>query len=210
MVKSQRFGLALGVAALAAAAATAFAVPARAHVEVAGAAKPGTWCGGNLWKLMTLSDAGRKSVQWAATGTSIPVLSTLKPPARIVASRNTAFEKQQWQLTATIERYRTASNGEIVFELYDGASSTYMNAYMPNPQCLSSTTRDRAGILATRSAFLSACPAPTTTWQTLGTIVQLTGVGFWNPVRDTLGAAANGAELRPVTGMNIMQGCGHF
>ena len=48
MVKSQRIGLALGVAALAAAAATAFAVPAKAHVQATGATKPGAWCGASF------------------------------------------------------------------------------------------------------------------------------------------------------------------
>src|SRR5439155_1646403 len=37
-----------------------------------------------------------------------------------------------------------------------------------------------------------------------------TGVGFWNPVKTTLGALQNGAELRPLTRLVITQGCGHF
>src|SRR5271169_5691270 len=116
MVKSQRVGLALGVAALAAAAAAAFAVPAKAHVQAAGAAKPGAWCGGSLWKLMTLSDTGRKAVQWNAAQTSISSIASLTAPKRVLASRSTSFEKQMWQLTAVIDRYRVASNGELVFE----------------------------------------------------------------------------------------------
>jgi len=210
MVKSQRIGLALGVAALAAAAATAFAVPAKAHVQAAGAAKPGAWCGGTRWKLMNLSDSGRSTVKWSAIGASIGDLAKMTPPKRFLASRSSSFEKQLWQLTAVIERYRVASNGEVVFELYDIPSNMYMNAYMPNPQCLSSTTRDRAGIIAARNAFFGSCPAATTDWQTLGTTVTFTGVGYWNPVRTTLGALPNGAELRPVIGVNILQGCGHF
>jgi len=210
MVKSQRFGLALGVAALAAAAATAFAVPAGAHVQAAGAAKPGAWCGGSLWKLMTLSDTGRKSVQWNAAQTSIPDIAKLTAPKRVLASRGTSFQKQTWQVTAVIDRYRLASNGELVFELYDVPSGMYMNAYMPNPQCLSSTTRGRAQLVAARNAFTSACPAATTDWQMLGATATLQGVGFWNPVKDTLGALGNGAELRPVTNFVLVQGCGKF
>jgi len=210
MVKSQRIGLALGVAALAAAAATAFAVPAKAHVQTTGVVKPGAWCGGNLWKLMTLSDTGRKTVQWNAAQTSIPDISKLTAPKKILASRSSSFEKQMWQLTAVIDRYRIASNGELVFELYDIPSATYMNAYMPNPQCLSSTTRGRAQLVSARNAFLSACPAATPDWQMLGATATLQGVGFWNPVKTTLGALGNGAELRPVTNFVLMQGCGKF
>jgi hypothetical protein len=210
MVKSQRIALALVAAAVAAAAATAFAVPAGAHVQTFGAAKPGTWCGGTRWKLMNLSDSGRKTVNWSVAKATIGDLSKLTPPTRFLASRSGTFEKQQWQVTAVIERYRQASNGEIVFELYDVPSNMYMNAYLSNPQCLSSTTRDRAGIVAARNAFTSACPAATADWQTLGATVTLNGVGYWNPVRTTLGALSNGAELHPVTGLTILQGCGHF
>jgi hypothetical protein len=42
----------------------------------------------------------------------------------------------------------------------------------------------------------------------LGATVQLAGIGFWNPVRTTLGALGNGAELRPATGITLINGCG--
>jgi hypothetical protein len=210
MVKSQRIGLVLGVAALAAAAATAFAVPAKAHVQAAGVVKPGAWCGGNLWKLMTLSDTGRKAVNWTPKPTSIPEMAKVVPPVHVLASRSSAFEKQMWSETVVIERYRQQSNGELAFELFDIPSGMYMNAYMPNPQCLSSTTRGRASILSARTVFTSVCPAATNDWQPLGASVTLTGVGFWNPVKTTLGALGNGAELRPVTGFSLINGCGKF
>jgi hypothetical protein len=115
-----------------------------------------------------------------------------------------------WSETVVIERYRQQSNGELALELFDIPSGMYMNAYMPNPQCLSSTTRGRASILSARTAFTSVCPAPTNDWQPLGASVTLTGVGFWNPVKTTLGALGNGAELRPVTGFSLINGCGKF
>ena len=210
MVKSQRIGLALGVAALAAAAATAFAVPAKRTFRrptprspVPGAAVP-------VWKLMNLSDSGRTTVNCRRSGRASATSRSSTPPKRFLASRSGSFEKQTWQLTAVIERYRVASNGEIVFELYDIPSNTYMNAYMPNPQCLSSTTRDRAGIIATRNAFLAPARPRRPTGRRSGRPWSLTGVGYWNPVRTTLGALPNGAELRPVIGVNILQGCGHL
>jgi hypothetical protein len=36
------------------------------------------------------------------------------------------------------------------------------------------------------------------------------GVGFWNPVKTTLGALGNGAELRPITNFVLKQGCGKY
>ena len=126
------------------------------------------------------------------------------------AGKDPLHGEQMWQLTAVIERYRVASNGELVFELFDIPSSMYMNAYMPNPKCLSKTTRGRASILAARTAFTKVCPAATPAWQPLGATAKLTGVGFWNPVKTTIGALGNGAELRPITGFELVQGCGKY
>jgi hypothetical protein len=189
-------------------AAIASAVPAAAHVQTSAVRKPGTWCGGARWKLMTLSDRQRATVRWTPALTSIPAVSALTPPKRLPPRRNSPFERQVWQLSLVIERYRLASNGELVFELYDIPSSTYMNAYMPNPRCLSPNTRGRAEILAARSAFTRACKLPPTYWWPLGASVQITGVGYWNPTKTTLGALPNGAEIRPVTGFKLIDGCG--
>jgi hypothetical protein len=191
-------------AAAAAALLAALSAPAGARVEV----KPGAWCGGTLWKVMTLSDTGRSAVKWTAAPTTIPDIAKLVAPGRVTASRGTSFQKQLWQVQAVIERYRVASNGEIVMELFDIPSGTYMDAYMPNPKCLSATTRGRAQMIAARTAFTKTCPAPQTTWQMLGATAKLTGAGFWNPVKTTLGALANGAELRPLVGLQLVTGCG--
>jgi hypothetical protein len=194
----------LAAAALAALTA-AFALPAGAHV-----AAPGPQCGGTLWKLMTLSDTGKSAVHWAPTATTLPDIAKLSAPAKITAARTSAFQKQVWKVTAVIERYRMASNGEIVFQLFDIPTSTYMNAYMPSSQCLPSKARGRAQMLAARNLFLKECPAVTGNWQMLGATADITGVGFWNPVKTTIGALKNGAELRPLLEIKITQGCGHF
>ena len=186
------------------------AAPAGARHSTQTVEAPGTWCGGTLWKLMTLSDSQRWTVYPDPLQTSIPGIAALTAPERILASRTgTLFEQQVWQMKVVIERYRLQSNGEIALELYDIPSGMFMNAYMPNPNCLSPTqTSDRTRILAARSAFIKACRRPSSAWQMLGATVQLAGVGFWNPVRTTLGALGNGAELRPVTYFNLLQGCG--
>ncbi len=193
-----------------AAAALTVAVVVAAPAGARPVAAPGTWCGGTLWKLMTLSDKSHSAVHWSPSTTTIADIAKLAPPARITAARTTPFQKQMWQLTVVIQEFRIASNGEIVLQLFDVHSSTYMDAYMPNPQCLSSATRGRASILAARGLFTKACPAATAAWQTLGATAQLSGVGFWNPSKATPGALPNGAELRPVTGFTLMQGCGKF
>ncbi len=200
MVNTQRL---LATLALAAVCAVAVTAPAQARVD----ATPGPWCGGTLWKLMTLSDKGRSTVKWTPAATSVADIAKLVAPARTPSTRSTPFQKQVWQLTTVIDRYRVASNGEIVLVLFDIANSTYMDAYLPNPKCLSSSSRGRADMLAARTAF-AKCPVPTAAWQLLGATVQLSGVGFWNPSKSTKGALPNGAELRPVTGLKLIAGCG--
>ena len=200
MGKTQRLLAALALAAVCAVAAVA---PAQARVD----ATPGPWCGGTLWKLMTLSDKGRSTVKWTPAATSVADIAKLVAPATAPSTRSTPFQKQVWQLTTVIDRYRVASNGEIVLVLFDTASSTYMDAYLANPKCLSSSSRGRADMLAARTAF-AKCPVPTAAWQLLGATVQLSGVGFWNPSKSTKGALPNGAELRPVTGLKLIAGCG--
>jgi hypothetical protein len=156
---------------------------------------------------MTLSDTGRASVKWPVVGTSIADVAKLPAPAKVPAARTTPFQKQQWQLTAVVDQYRMQSNGEIALVLFDTATSTYMDAYLPNPKCLSKSTRGRTGMIAARTA-LGRCPAPQAGWQPLGVTVQVDGVGFWNPLHTTKGALPTGAELRPVTGLTILSGCG--
>jgi hypothetical protein len=135
-------------------------------------------------------------------------MAKLRPPVRISAARRSPFERRVWRLQTVIDRYRVASNGEIVLILYSIDSAQYMNAYMPNPDCLSPATRDRTGIIAARKELAESCPRPTPGWQLIGATVEIAGVGFWNPVRTTRGALPNGAELRPVTNFRIVAGCG--
>jgi hypothetical protein len=185
--------------------AIAFGAPGRAHAAVTQA--PGAWCGGPLWKLMTLSDAGRSSVKWAPAASSVADIADVAAPGKAPSTRSTSFQKQVWQVTAVVDQYRVASNGEIVLVLFDPKSSKYMDAYVPNAPCLSKTSRGRGEMLAARNAF-SKCPKLTAAWQPLGATVQVSGVGFWNPSHATKGALPTGAELRPVVGLKLLSGCG--
>ena len=169
---------------------------------------PGTWCGGTLWRLMTLSDALRKRVELQGYPSTIAQIAKVPPPKRIVPARTTGFQRQAWLLRAVIDRYRIASNGEIVLILYSIESAQYMNAYLANPHCLGPRARDRTGMIAARREFTSHCPTATPAWQLLGATVELAGVGFWNPRAVTRGALPTGAELRPLTNFKIVSGCG--
>ena len=194
--------LALAVSAVA---ACALAATAAASTR---AEAPGPWCGGTLWRLMTLSDPQRRSVVLHATPSSIADIAKLEAPTRVAQARTTPFQRRVWQMRTVIDRYRIASNGEIVLILYSIDSAQYMDAYLPNPHCLGPRARDRTGLIAARRQLTQHCPAATPAWQLLGITVELAGVGFWNPSRATRGALTNGAELRPLTNFKIISGCG--
>ena len=189
------------VAALACAlASTAGAKPSRQT--------PGDWCGGSLWRLMTLSDPQRYTVKLFGAPTSIADIARLERPARTPTTRATPFQRQVWRMRAVVDRYRIASNGEIVLILFSIDSAQYMNAYLPNPHCLGPRARDRTGMIAARKELTEHCPVVRPAWQLLGITVELAGVGFWNPTAVTRGALPNGAELRPLTNFRIVTGCG--
>jgi hypothetical protein len=190
--------------------ATVAALLAAAVAAQAGTAAPGPQCGGTLWKQMTLVDNG-KGVNWNPLVTTIPEIAKLPAPTRVTASRTTPFQKRVWKMNdVVIERYRQASNGEIVLELFDVGSSTYMNAYIPSTSCMTSNATLRKAMVGARNGFVKNCPAANANWQMLGAHAVIFGVGFWNPVKTTQGALKNGAELRPLVGLTITQGCGKF
>jgi hypothetical protein len=162
-------------------------------------------CGGELWRLKTLSDPERNKVQLDATDTTIAAIGKRPYPRPVPKLRRTAFQRHAWQVPAQITQYRVETDG-IRLELYDHGS--YLNAVIPTPDCLSNVTRARKDIASTFALFTTDCGHPTTRdWQSLGAIVYVRGVGFWSQRRGLRGAARNGAELHPVTGLRIVAGC---
>lgn len=172
------------------------------------AVKPGTWCGGSLWRLMTLSDPQRHTVDLHGHSATIKQLAKLKMPTPAPSTRKTWFQRHVFRMRTVIDRYRIASNGEIVLILYSIDSAQYMNAYLPNPHCLGPNALDRTGMISARKQLTDHCPTVKPSWELLGITVEIGGVGFWNPTSTTRGALPTGAELRPVTNLKIIDGCG--
>ena len=201
----RRFVAALTLTLSAGAIFAALTSPSGAAPHIEG---PGTICGGKLWRLMTLSDPQRMKVNLHGRPTTIAEIAEWREPGRTLSRRATRFQRQVWRFQTVIDRYRIASNGEIVLILYNIQSAQYMNAYLPNPHCLGQRARDRTGMIAARRELTSHCPPATAAWHLLGVTVDVGGVGFWNPTTATRGALRNGAELRPLTNFKIVSGCG--
>jgi hypothetical protein len=157
------------------------------------------------WRLKTFSDPQRLQVAVKPQTTTIGQIRARKGPGRELARRTTPFQFQTWEVPAQITSFRLDSTGSVRLVLFDDGA--YINAVIPSPNCLSARTRERAQITAAWHFFVDKCGKATPTWQSLGAIFWVDGVGYWGGKGSPRGAAPNGAELHPVTGFRIIAGC---
>ncbi|MFY9580145.1 MAG: hypothetical protein WAQ33_12565 [Gaiellaceae bacterium] len=163
-------------------------------------------CGGNLWRLKTLSDPASKLVRLTPKTTTIGAIRDRIAPQSVPAKRTTGFQKQTWEVVAQVVAFRREAGG---FRLVLFDNGAYLNAAIPAPSCLPRSARDRKSLVAAWTTFGAACGRASGDWQSLGAIAYVRGVGFWSERRaNARGAAANGAELHPVTSFRPVAGCG--
>jgi hypothetical protein len=139
-----------------------------------------------------------------SASTTIESVGARPYPTPIPRRRRTPFQHQNWEIVAQITQFRLDSGG-VRLVLFDAGS--YMNAVIPVPNCLSGQTRARDAISAAWRALAGGCAQPTPSWQPLGAIAYVSGVGYWSQRIGRRGAARNGAELHPVTSLRIVAGC---
>jgi hypothetical protein len=137
--------------------------------------------------------------------TTIAALDKPAAPHPTPRRRRTAFQRQAWRVVAQITDFRLLPDGSIEFALYD--DNSYVRAGLPSPRCLTTSSRARRAILATRARFVAKCGDPKPSWQSLGAVVNVSGVGFWSSRHLTSQAAPNGAELQPITNLQLIVGC---
>jgi hypothetical protein len=195
--------IALIALSLAVAATAATAAPTAANKATRPSAQT---CGGILWRLKTFSDIGRRRVRLTPRRTTIAAIAARPFPSPLPRTRKTSFQRQTWDVYAQITEYKLDGN-ELRLILFD--DRVYMNAVVPLPACLSNRTRDRDAISFVWSMFNAKCGRAQRNWQSHGAIVSVSGVGFWSSrFKMRRGAAPNGAELHPVTGLRPVAGCG--
>jgi hypothetical protein len=196
----------IGLVALTACAGTLAATVHAAIGQRAGARPDVELCGGNLWRLKTLSDGASGSVDLAARPTTIGAILKRGIPHPFPTRRATPFQRQTWAVPAQITRYWREGN-ELRLQLWDHGS--YMNAVVPGPRCLTATLHAKNAIARAWSLFMNQCGHATRNSQPLGAIVTVIGIGYWSERRTRHGEARNGAELHPVTGLRPVAGCGN-
>jgi len=161
-------------------------------------------CGGATWHLQTLSDPQRKKVVLSPKATSVGEIVAKPFPRPVPRLRRTAFQRQNWEVIAQITAFHLEEAG-LRLILFD--HGRYMHAFIPVPSCLTASSRARTAITDAWSLFATSCGRPAPAYQPLGAIAYVSGIGFWSERTGERGAAANGAELNPVTGFRIVAGC---
>jgi hypothetical protein len=158
--------------------------------------------------LRTFSDPQRNLVRLQPRLTTVATINGLRPPRRTPTTRATGYQRHVWRVRAQIVEYRLEQDGDVALVLYDGKRS-YLTAAMPGPGCLSARTRARRAIEGARALFEGLCGPARPSWQPLGAVALLDGVGYWDRRGrgGREGHARNDAELHPVTNVRLVAGC---
>jgi hypothetical protein len=162
----------------------------------AGPAEPSISCGKERWDIKTGTDPASTSVdQSVVQRTTIAQLDLLQPPPNPTA-RVAPVEETVYQLTATLDGYKTEADSDDHLVLDDGQGRT-MIVEIPAPDCISAGPF-KAAVSQVRPAFDSRFRPTRTTFKKAGVTVTVTGVGFFDRVHGQQGVAPNGIELHPV------------
>jgi hypothetical protein len=148
-------------------------------------------CGYDRWPVKIISDKDRSRVNFTPTDTtvaklaSIPIHEIPYPRDRRIAPEELKVYKLQAMLIR-VKRERDSDLHLIIADL--DKPKVRMIAEIPAPQCAEGTGHEdeynKARALVLRISR--------------GSVIELIGVGFFDFLHDTRGAAKNGFELHPV------------
>jgi hypothetical protein len=182
------------------------------------------------WVVKTAADADAQALTGQPpTPTTVAELRALDVPALLPPDgRSDGAEKTVWQLTATLQTYRSESDGDYHLVIADDQGDTII-AEIPNPGDITTPSYFADQITTARTAFDSqfqisedisaptppAAPAPAAEsqfqqpaaepqFQQAAVPVTLTGIGYFDFNHGQLGVAPNAIELHPV--INIVFG----
>ena len=146
------------------------------------------------------ADADRLKVSTTVSGTTVAYLrARSKPSSYPKANRIAPNELHTWQLNATLTQYKQESDGDVHLILKDG-NGRAMIAEIPYPACVPTSSRWKAQITSARSTFTQIYGVSTSLHYAHRS-VTVRGLGLFDPPHGQTGAAPNGIELHPVTGI---------
>lgn len=167
------------------------------------------------WPVKTGSDADAQALvnQVPTSATIAELIALAVPPVLPPDGRSDGAEKTVWVLTATLQAFRSESDGDVHMVLADGQGNT-MIAEIPRPGDITAPSYFAGQIAATRTSFdqrfqivenindptVPAGPAPAGAppFQQVAVPVTVTGLGFFDFAHGQLGLAPNAIELHPV------------
>lgn len=147
-------------------------------------------CGADRWPVKIAADADASNISTAIIDTSVRALGRIPipeipypPNARIAP-----HELSRYRLRGVIVQKRQEGDGDLHVVLQDSTDSSRMIVEAPRDDC-AQASRFRREILAARIILQSA---------TVGTLIEVVGIGFFDFIHTAFGAARNGFELHPV------------
>lgn len=148
-------------------------------------------CGYDRWPVKILSDKDRGRVNFTRVETTVAKLSAIQIH-EIPYPRDRRIEPEElkvYKIRAKLIAIKLEQDSDLHLIIADlDKPEMRMIAEIPAPACAEGTGHEEAYRKA-REALSGI---------TVGTIVEITGVGFFDFLHDTIGGARNGIELHPV------------
>jgi hypothetical protein len=170
----------------------------------------GVACGVERWPVKTLSDQDAAAVDFTPQDTTVSALRNLPAPGSLPQdSRVTPTELTVFRVTAVAMLAKREADHDIhlVIANPDSPAET-MIVEFPDVACSGAAgSTDRDTMKSARDQFDAMFGEPGSNHFTdLQTVVQITGVGFFDFLHGQTGVALNGIELHPVLSITTVGG----
>jgi hypothetical protein len=168
------------------------------------------------WDVKTAADTDAQALTGQSpTSTTITELRALAVPAFLPPDgRSDGAEKTVWELTATLQTFRSESDGDYHLVISTDDQNETMIAEIPNPGDITAPSFFAEQIASARAAFdnhfqitenINVPTAPAAPgfagqakFQEVAVSVTITGLGYFDFNHHQLGVAPNAIELHPV------------
>lgn len=195
------------------------AVPSPAAVSMLKPGPPGPIhnlrcvpCGAARWMIKTLSDPQSSSVNYSPQATTVAQLNDITPPSdlnELTGARSAPTESQTYTVDGWLVGWRLEADLDIHLALEDHDGVHTMIAEVPSTKCQGACTSSHRDQFERVSQQLTQCLgtiSPAIARPIAATVVEVTGVGFFDINHGQYGVAQNGIELHPVLDIKWISG----
>jgi hypothetical protein len=155
-------------------------------------------CGYDRWPVKILSDKDRHRVNYTPAETTVAKLASI-PIHEVPYPRDRRIESEEfkvYRVRARLIEVRQESDSDLHLIIADlEKPDVRMIAEIPAPQCAEGTGHEQEYEKA--RSLVGGIPR--------GTVIEVTGVGFFDFLHDTRGGAKNGIELHPVLTVRLVE-----